>query len=242
MTGLKRHIASLFFNKGKLLVLAMDHAQGGIIPGLEKPYDLAMQHAGSLLDGYLINVGIAPIMAEESLLQKKLLLRAGFGGSAMATEYSNVHVNHVSPHTALQMGADAVVIMLTIGGADYKSLQDAAQAIDAYHQLHIPVVAEILGSDYSKTTSLEIQMNGARIAAELGADVVKAFYTESFDRVIAGCPAPILLAGGPKGEDILTVAKQAVALGVKGFAFGRNLFQHPHPNELIGQLDVILRG
>lgn len=240
MTGLKRRTAALFSNKGKLLVLAMDHAQGGIIPGLEKPYDLAMRHADSPLDGYLMNVGIAPIMAREPLLHKKLLLRAGFGGSTMATEFSNVHVNHISPQTALQMGADAVVIMLTIGGADYKSLQDAAQAIDAYHQLQIPVIAEILASDYSKTASLEIQMNGARIAAELGADVIKAFYTESFDKVVAGCPVPVLLAGGPKDQDICTVAQKAVSDGVKGFAFGRNLFQNSHADELIRQLDEIL--
>lgn len=237
-----RQTKRLFSNQGKLMVLAMDHAQGGLMGGLEKPLDLARQYADSLLDGFLMNVGPAAVMQEPALLGKKLLLRAGFGGSMQATDFTNVHRNHVSPQTALRLGADAVVMMVTIGGADYQSLQDAASAIDAYHQLGIPVIAEILASDFSKTMTYDIQANGARIAAELGADVVKAFYTENFDKVVAYCPVPIILAGGPKDQDIASVARRAVDVGVKGFAFGRNLFQNPQAGQLIRTLDGILRG
>ncbi|HPY43127.1 MAG TPA: hypothetical protein PLO90_02020 [Clostridia bacterium] len=237
-----RQTERLFSNQGKLMVLAMDHAQGGLMEGLEKPLDLARRHADSPLDGFLMNVGPAAVMQEPALLGKKLLLRAGFGGSMQASEFTNVHRNHVSPQTALRLGADAVVMMVTIGGADYQSLQDAAGAIDAYHQLGIPVVAEILASDFSQTMTYEIQANGARIAAELGADVVKALYTENFDKVVAYCPVPILLAGGPKDHDILVVAHRAVDVGVRGFAFGRNLFQNPQAGQLIQMLDSILRG
>lgn len=240
--ALKRQTAKLFSNKGRLLVLAMDHAQGGLMEGLENPLELARTFADSQLDGFLMNVGPALVMEEAPLLNKRLLLRAGFGGSMLAGEFSNVHRNHVSPQTALRLGADAVVMMMTIGGADYQSLQDAAAAVDAFHQLGIPVVAEILASDYRKTMTFDIQANGARIAAELGADVVKAFYTENFSKVVSSCPVPIILAGGPKDADITAVARQAVAEGVRGFAFGRNLFQSPEASRLIDQLDQILRG
>ena len=224
------------------MVLAMDHAQGGLMEGLERPLDLVRRYADSPLDGFLMNVGLADVMQEPALLDKKLLLRAGFGGSMLASDFSNVHRNHVSPQTALRLGADAVVMMLTIGGADYQSLQDAANAIDAYHQLGIPVVAEILANDFSKTMTYDIQANGARIAAELGADVVKAFYTENFDKVVAFCPVPIILAGGPKDQDIASIAQKAVDAGVRGFAFGRNLFQNPQAGQLIQTLNGILRG
>ena len=140
------------------------------------------------------------------------------------------------------MGADAVVMMMVIGGADYAAVQDAARDIDAFHRLQIPVIVEILAADYEKTQTFEIQANGARIAAELGADVVKAFYTEKFDQVVANCPVPIILAGGPKGQDILDTARAALACGVKGFCFGRNLFQSEDRLARITALDTILRG
>ncbi len=208
--------------------------------GLEKPLDLARRHADSPLGGFLMNVGPAAVMQEPALLEEAPAARR-FGGSMQASEFA-MSTATVSPQTALRLGADAVVMMVTIGGADYQGLQDAAGAIDAYHQLGIPVVAEILASDFSQTMTYEIQANGARIAAELGADVVKAFYTENFDKVVAYCPVPILLAGGPKDHDILVVAHRAVDVGVRGFAFGRNLFQNPQAGQLIQMLDSILRG
>jgi len=155
----------------------------------------------------------------------------------LSTEYTNVHANHVSPETALRLGADAVLMMFVMGGADYMSIQDAAADIDAYHSYGIPVIAEILCNDFSKTNTFEVQMNGARVAAELGADVVKAFYTENFSKVIECCPVPVILAGGPKESDIIDIAKSALKEGARGFAFGRNIFQSSNPAEIIKNLD-----
>jgi len=170
---------------------------------------------------------------------KKLVLRSSFGGTQLASEFCDVHANHVSPRTARRLGADAVLMMFSIGGADYRSLQTAAADIDAYHAEDIPVIAEIIASDFERTTEPSIQLNGARIAAELGADVVKAFYVDGFDRVVSSCPAPVILAGGPKGADIVDVARSALRAGARGLAFGRNIFQHPNPAEIVAELDAL---
>lgn len=238
--GLKRNVAKLFGSRDKLFVLAMDHSQCGVVPGLEKPLDILSNLADSKLDGFILNVGLASHMADERLLNKKLILRTSFGGSSLSSEYTNVHANHVSPETALMLGADAVLMMVVMGGADFKSIQQVAKDIDAYHALGIPVIAEILCNDFSKTTTYEVQANGARVAAELGADVVKAFYTDDFHKIVENCPVPIILAGGPKSKDIIQVAKDALSVGVKGFAFGRNIFQSDNPKELIEQFDSLL--
>ena len=179
-------------------------------------------------------------MAEKPFLKKRLILRTSFGGSTLASEFTNLHANHVSPETALRLGADAVLMMFAVGGADYRSVQAAAADIDAYHALSIPVIAEIIASDFTQTLSYDIQWNGARMAAELGADVVKAFFVEGFEKVVSDCPAPIILAGGPKGAAIQDVARAALAAGAKGFAFGRNIFQHPDPASLIREIDALL--
>lgn len=240
MNGIKRNTERLFSHGGKLFAMAMDLPQVGLVDGLTDPRAVIRSCKDSQLDAFLTNVGVAHL-AEEELLTKKLILRTSSGGTNLATEFTGVQKNHVSPETALAMGADAVVMMMVIGGADYASIQDAAAAIDAYHRLSIPVVVEILAADYEKTQTFDIQANGARVAAELGADVVKAFYTENFDTVVANCPVPIILAGGPKGSDIFDTAAAAVKAGVKGFCFGRNLFQSEDKLERIARLDRILR-
>ena len=240
MNGIKRNTERLFSHGGKLFAMAMDLPQVGLVDGLTDPRAVIRSCKDSQLDAFLTNVGVAHL-AEEELLTKKLILRTSSGGTNLATEFTGVQKNHVSPETALAMGADAVVMMMVIGGADYASIQDAAAAIDAYHRLSIPVVVEILAADYEKTQTFDIQANGARVAAELGADVVKAFYTENFDTVVANCPVPIILAGGPKGSDIFDTAAAAVKAGVKSFCFGRNLFQSEDKLERIARLDRILR-
>lgn len=241
MNGLRRNTAKLFGEKGHLFVLALDHAQGGLVPGLEHPLALMDSLIPSPIDGFILNVGPAGHMAEDRFLHKKLILRSSFGGTQLAEEYGVLQANHVSPETARRLGADAVLMMLAVGGADGESIQATAADIDAYHALDIPVIAEIIASDFSKTTSFEVQANGARVAAELGADVVKAFFVEGFDRVVSSCPAPVILAGGPKDRDVVEVARSALAAGVKGFAFGRNIFQHPEPARMIAELDALFR-
>lgn len=242
MNGLMRNTARLFQNEGKLFVLAMDHAQSGLMEGLTDVKSTMRLRADSALDGFLVNVEPARAMTEEALIHKKLLLRSSFGGSRLSGAFSPVHKNHVSPQTALSLGADAVVMMVTFGENDAEGIQRAAADIDAYHQFGIPVVTEILAIDFPNTATYEVQANGARACAELGADVVKAFFTEKFDSVIANCPVPVILAGGPKDKDIYEVAKAAVADGARGFAFGRNLFQAEDAETRIRRLDEILRA
>jgi DhnA family fructose-bisphosphate aldolase class Ia len=242
MNGLRRGVARLFGERDRLFVLAMDHAQGGLVEGLEKPLALMAELAASPIDGYILNVGLAGCMADRPFLSKKLILRTSFGGTMLSDGSCAVHANHVSPSTARRLGADAVLMMFPVGGPDHLALQAAAADIDAFHAEEIPVIAEIISCDFKKWASPEVQQNGARIAAELGADVVKAFWVEGFDRVVASCPAPVILAGGPKDLDIMEVARSALAAGAKGFAFGRNLFLHPRPAEMAAELDALLAG
>lgn len=242
MNGLQRNTARLFQNGGKLFVLAMDHAQTGMMEGLTDVKATMRLRADTELDGFLVNVEPARAMIEPALIHKKLILRSSFGGTRLSSTFSSTHRNHVSPETALSLGADAVVMMITFGENDAEGIQQAAADIDAYHQYGIPVIAEILATDFSKTQTFDVQATGARVAAELGADVIKAFYTERFDEVVKNCPVPVILAGGPKERDICDVAKAAVIDGVSGFAFGRNLFLAENAPELIHRLNSILRG
>ena len=74
-----------------------------------------------------------------------------------------------------------------------------------------------------------------RIAAELGAQIVKTYYCHDFEKVVGGCPAPVVIAGGRKIEerDALRLASNAVASGAVGVDMGRNIFQSKWPVPMI---------
>ncbi|MEI6873964.1 MAG: hypothetical protein WCL50_02410 [Spirochaetota bacterium] len=241
MSGLQRNVARLFDHGGKLFIVALDHPQSfGVMPGLEDTSRILSICSKTRIDGFILNTGLAEKMSSPHLINKKLILRTSLAGSFLGSSYPNVHENVVSPERALELGADAALMMLVMGGEDWRSMQQVARDIDAFHRLQIPCIVEILADDFAKTTSLEVQMAGARIAAEIGADVVKAFFTPDFGKVVSGCPVPLILAGGPKDVAPGVFAKEAIEAGARGLAFGRNVFQHPSPEAIIAELDSLL--
>ena len=86
---------------------------------------------------------------------------------------------------------------------------------------------------------------GARLGAELGADIVKVPYTgspETFKEVVSGCPIPVVIAGGSKlsDEDTLKMVEGAMEAGGAGLSMGRNAFQHENPVLLVSAACAIV--
>ena len=67
--------------------------------------------------------------------------------------------------------------------------------------------------------------------AELGASFVKTYYCDDFEKVVAACPVPIVIAGGKKlpEDEALTMAYRAISDGARGVDMGRNIFQSDCP-------------
>jgi len=74
-----------------------------------------------------------------------------------------------------------------------------------------------------------------RVAAELGAKIVKTYYCEEFEKVVEGCPVPIIIAGGKKTSELeaLQLSYDAVQHGAVGVDMGRNIWQSDHPVAMI---------
>ena len=68
----------------------------------------------------------------------------------------------------------------------------------------------------------------------MGAQMVKSYYCDHFDEVVAACPVPIVVAGGKKlpEKDALTLAYRAIQGGARGVDMGRNIFQSNHAIEM----------
>jgi class I fructose-bisphosphate aldolase/fructose-bisphosphate aldolase/2-amino-3,7-dideoxy-D-threo-hept-6-ulosonate synthase len=243
VNGLERKRTALVRRDGTLFLAAFDHPQiYGVMRGLEDPLAAIGALIDTDIDGFILNPGIFPLLDAAVVRDKKLVLRASLGGTMMGTTFADHHSIMASPQQALDLGADGILIMMVLGGSkDKESMTDVARAIEGFHRLSIPVMVEVLHADFSQNNDPAFIRNGARIAAELGADFVKAFYCQDFESVVAGCPVPIVLAGGPKEANILDIAQTVVRAGASGFAFGRNLFQHEEPTTVVSSLSQILR-
>jgi DhnA family fructose-bisphosphate aldolase class Ia len=128
-----------------------------------------------------------------------------------------------------------------------KSITSFAEKCD---KLGLPLCVEptLWGKRISQEekNKVEFVRDACRIAAELGADVIKAPYTgkpETFKEVVESCPVPVTILGGPKMEtlrDLLETVRGAMDGGAIGVVFGRNIWQHPKPVSMIKAIKRIV--
>ncbi|MBW1953313.1 MAG: class I fructose-bisphosphate aldolase family protein [Deltaproteobacteria bacterium] len=154
-----------------------------------------------------------------------------------------------SVEEAIKLGADAVSIHVNIGnGMERDMLTDLGQVAQEAHDWGMPLLAMIYprGEKISDEYDPRVIKHAARLGAELGADLVKVSYSgsvESFREVVAGCPVPVVIAGGPKmtsDRDILEMVKGSIEAGGAGVSIGRNVFQHREPSRMVGAISLLV--
>jgi DhnA family fructose-bisphosphate aldolase class Ia len=138
-----------------------------------------------------------------------------------------------SVNRAVKAGADAVSVMVYPGSRSEQFLwEKLALVAEEADSLGIPVMAEVVPKPPQfPEYGADIVAYGARIAAELGADIVKTVYREDFGVVTKSVPVPVVVLGGPKSSfrDALLMVQSAIKSGASGAAIGRNIFQHADP-------------
>jgi len=146
-----------------------------------------------------------------------------------------------SVEEAIQLGADAVSIHVNIGSEDEKDmLKDLGKIGKDCQKWGMPLLAMMYtrGPKIKNEYDVECVKHAARIAAELGADIVKVSYTAwRFQEVTAGCTVPVVIAGGEKmgtEEQIFQMVKGSLEAGGAGVSIGRNVFQHKMRQILVG--------
>jgi DhnA family fructose-bisphosphate aldolase class Ia len=164
-----------------------------------------------------------------------------------------VTVPAFSPAEALCLGAEIALVSLTLEtGNESTDAQNVAifrQVCREAKELGMPVLGEYFPAEAEHLTAEELHKKvyaGTRIIAELGADVIKTFYTKSFRAVTESSPVPVLGLGAtklPTQRDALQLAADEVAAGAGGVVFGRNAIQVPNPTAFQQALcDVVKRG
>jgi putative autoinducer-2 (AI-2) aldolase len=239
--GMKNRLSRIFDPKsGRTVMLAFDHGYiVGPTSGLER-MDLAIPPLIPHADCLMCTRGaILTCMPPE--MSKPFVLRCSTGATVLK-DLSNEIIG-VTVEDAIRLGASAITAMVCIGDTHEKeSLENMSYLINEGNKYGIPSLAvTAVGKDMVR----DARYFGlaSRVAAEIGATFVKTYYVEpGFEEVVAGCPVPIVIAGGKKLPelDALTMAFRAVDQGASGVDMGRNIFLADDPVAMIQAVRAVV--
>ncbi len=132
---------------------------------------------------------------------------------------------------AIRMDADCMAVQTFIGApGESRSLELLCRTADTGTRYGIPTLGVVaVGKEMERTEKFFLL--ATRVLAENGANVVKSYYCDGFERVAAACPVPIVIAGGKKLPELeaLEMAYRAISDGAHGVDMGRNIFQSDCP-------------
>jgi len=232
--GMKNRLSRIFHPaSGRTVMLAFDHGYiVGPTSGLER-MDLAIPPLIPYADCLMCTRGaIQACMPPD--MQKPFVLRCSTGATVLK-DLSN-EVIGVDTEDAIRLNAAAITAMVCIGDTgERESLDNMSRLINEGNRYGIPTLAV---TAVGKQMARDARYFGlaSRVSAEIGAHVVKTYYCEpGFDEVVAGCPVPIVIAGGKKLPelDALTMAWKAIDQGASGVDMGRNIFCSEDPVAMI---------
>jgi putative autoinducer-2 (AI-2) aldolase len=232
--GMTNRLARIFRpESGRTVMLAIDHGYfQGPTSGLER-VDLNIVPIAHHGDALMVTRGMLR-SAIPPEYRGGIVIRAS-GGPSILKELSNERIA-VDMEDAARLNVHAVAVQVFVGGEyETQSIENMTRLVDNGYRYGIPVLGV---TAVGKELIRDARYLGlaTRMCAELGAQCVKTYYCEDgFERVTAGCPVPIVMAGGKKVPelDALTMAYRALQEGAAGVDMGRNIFQSEAPGAMI---------
>ncbi len=240
--GMANRMAQLIQSDGHALFLPVDH---GYFQGPTRKLEKPRQTIEPLLpyaDAIFITRGVLRSSVDPDNT-RPVILRVSGGTSMVGKDLANEGIS-TSMEDAIRLNATAVGISIFVG-SDYEkeSLLNLAKLVDEGEKYGIPVMAvTAVGKELDKRDARYLAL-ASRIAAELGARVVKTYWCEDFDKVVGGCPVPVVVAGGPKTETELQVFEfvhDGMQKGAIGVNLGRNIWQNDFPIAMIKAIRAII--
>lgn len=149
----------------------------------------------------------------------------------------------------IKMGADAVSMHVNLGAeTEEKMLGDLGRVSLSCMDWGMPLLAMMYcrGPKIKNEYDVKVVKHAARVASELGADIVKVNYTgspDSFVEVTEGCSIPVVIAGGEKMEtvkQVLQMVKGSIDAGGAGVSIGRNVFQAKNVENMVSAISAIV--
>jgi len=238
--GMKNRLAKIIKpDTGRTVMLAVDHGYFlGPTSGLEKPGETIVPLI-PYADCLMLNRGMLRSSIPEDV-QVPIVLRVS-GGSSVLKELSNEEIT-LSMEDAIRLNASGLALSIFVG-AEYEkqTLVSLSNLVNEGEKYGIPILAvTAVGKEMGR--DVRYLSLASRIAAELGAHIIKTYYCEEFDKLVNSCPVPVVIAGGKKlpEPEALELAYNAVQRGAVGVDMGRNIFQSEHPIAMIQAVRAVV--
>jgi putative autoinducer-2 (AI-2) aldolase len=238
--GMKDRLARIFNPKsGRTVMLAFDHGYlMGPTSGLER-MDLTIRPLIPYADCLMCTRGalrqIVPATAG-----KPISLRVS-AGSTVLTELNDECIMDIEE--AVRLNASLMAVMVAVGSKfEALTIRNLTHVVDMGNRCGIPTLGV---TAVGKELVRDARYLGlaSRVCAENGAHVVKTYFCdEGFEKVVAACTVPIVIAGGKKlpEAETLQMAYQAIDQGAAGVDMGRNVFQADHPVAMIQAIRAVV--
>jgi 3-hydroxy-5-phosphonooxypentane-2,4-dione thiolase len=242
--GMRNRLARMFpgAENGNSVMLAVDHgyfmgpthhledARATIAPLL--PYADAVALTRGILRTSVPSASVTPVM-----------LRVSGGATVLKEDLSHETIT-TAMRDAARLNVCGVALSVFVGAPhEHESLVNLSKLVDEGEEAGIPVMAiTAVGKELEKRDARYLAL-ACRVSAELGAHLVKTYYCDGFEKVVEGCPVPIVVAGGPKLDSdraALELAHSAIAKGAHGIDMGRNIWQSDHPVAMLKALRAIV--
>ncbi|MDY6967527.1 MAG: 3-hydroxy-5-phosphonooxypentane-2,4-dione thiolase [Spirochaetota bacterium] len=241
--GMRNRLSSLIQSDGHCFFLPIDHGYfQGPTRCLERPAE-TIKELLPYADGLFVTRGVLRSCVDPDI-NTPIILRVSGATSVIGKDLANeVITNSIEDIIRLNVAAVGLSIFV---GSDYEkeTLENLANLVNVCENYGIPVMAvTAVGKELEKRTARFLSLS-CRIAAELGAKVVKTYYcSEDFDKVTGGCPVPVVMAGGPKCETELEVFEfvyDGMQKGAIGVNLGRNVWQNRNPVAIMRALRSVI--
>ncbi len=255
-TGESIRLQRLFDGGQNVVVVAIDHGlYNGPRPGFEDLAPIVDRLRGA--DAILLSPGMVPHVRSvfEHRGAPALMLRLNWG-TQYATQWGyheSRSVPMISAAQAVALGADIVLVGMSIKtgseAVDAENVAQVARCVAEKREVGVPIVGEVYPAGHEDVAPEERHEQisiGCRIAAELGADLVKTFHTgERFAEIVRSTPVPILALGSkklPREVDALQLAATAIRDGARGVVFGRNVIGARSPERFLEALQEVVKN
>lgn len=240
--GMKNRLAQLIKPDGHCFFMPIDHGYFlGATSKLEKPGE-TIKPLVAYADGLFVTRGVlrAAIDPQNSL---PIILRVSGGTSIVGKDLAREGVT-TSIRDIIRLNVSAVGVSVFIGSDyEHETLMNLTHLVNECEDYGIPVMAvTAVGKEMEKRDARYLSLC-CRICAELGAKVVKTYWCKDFDKVVYGCPVPVVMAGGPRCDtelEVIEFVHDGMQNGAVGLNLGRNVWQSPHPVAIMQALRAVI--
>lgn len=233
--GKKNRLSKIVMEDGRALMLAIDHGYFmGATHGMEMP-KVQVEKLLPHIDSLMLSPGILTSQIDADF-NKGIVLRASGGNTILESDIDNEGLI-LSAKNAVKLNASAIAVSMFVGAEhSHQTILNLTDAINDAMEYDLPVLGvTAVGKALKDKKEKRYLTHASRLAAELGADIVKTYYCEGFEEVVKKTTVPIIVAGGPKLDtykDVLELCYNAIQCGAIGVDMGRNIWQSDYPEAI----------